>query len=187
MLRFVLSTTLLLATAWNAQAAYCNGSPQPGERTSDFPIFDSPLKFVKSVKNAMLFTAGPANAPFDVVHVWGTPYEVGFAQGELLKPTVIAFVKETWSYLKSSLVQALDGDKLPQWLKTMIAEQGMERALDWSAKTTAPFTPQAYFDELHGLADATGLDYDLLLRLNMFPELTKAQCSFFGAWGTAVG
>jgi len=30
------------------------------------------------------------------------------------------------------------------------------------------------------------MDYDLIYRLNMFPELTKAQCSFFGAWGTSV-
>jgi len=52
-------------------------------------------------------------------------------------------------------------------------------------RTTEAFTPQAYFDEARGIADATGMDYNLLYRLNMFPELSKAQCSFFGAWGTA--
>jgi hypothetical protein len=63
---------------------------------------------------------------------------------------------------------------------------GMSRALDWTKDTTAAFTPQAYYDEVRGLADATGIDYDLLYRIQMFPELTKAQCSFFGAWGSAV-
>merc|ERR1719231_546334 len=62
----------------------------------------------------------------------------------------------------------------------------MEKALDFTAKVTAPFTPQAFFDEVRGISDATGISYDLLYRINMFPELTKAQCSFFGAWGSAV-
>jgi len=39
---------------------------------------------------------------------------------------------------------------------------------------------------MRGLSDATGLSYDLIYRLNMFPELTKASCSFFGAWGESV-
>ena len=36
------------------------------------------------------------------------------------------------------------------------------------------------------MADASGMDYDLLFRVNLFPELVKAQCSFMGAWGSAV-
>jgi len=71
-------------------------------------------------------------------------------------------------------------------VKQLIIQKGMDGALDWTRKVTEPFTPQAYFDELHGLADATGISYDMLYRLNMFPELTKASCSFFGAWGESV-
>ncbi len=29
------------------QSAYCNGSPDPGIRTNDFPIFDSKPKFIR--------------------------------------------------------------------------------------------------------------------------------------------
>ena len=67
-----------------------------------------------------------------------------------------------------------------------MAEVGMQKALEKTREWTAPFTSQAYFDEVKGIADATGLNYDLLYHLQMFPELTKAQCSFFGAWGSAV-
>ena len=77
-------------------------------------------------------------------------------------------------------------DKFSPLAQAMIINEGFEKALDWSAKVTAPFTPQAYFDELKGLAAGSGVDYDMLLRINMFPELTKASCSFFGAWGAAV-
>jgi isopenicillin-N N-acyltransferase-like protein len=167
--------------------AYCNGSPAAGERVNQYPIFDGQLRHIRSVPNAMLFHAGPLNTSFPVVHVWGTPYEVGFAQGTLMKTEIIEFVTATWAYLNSEVVEALSSDRVPEWVKRLIVNKGMNRALDWTAQVTAPFTPQAYYDELHGLADATGLDYKLLLRLNMFPELTKAQCSFFGAWGTAVG
>merc|ERR1719201_1085674 len=68
----------------------------------------------------------------------------------------------------------------------MIVQKGLDRALDWTRDTTAAFTPQAYFDEVRGLADSTGIDYDLLYRVQMFPELTKAHCSFFGAWNHSV-
>jgi isopenicillin-N N-acyltransferase-like protein len=167
--------------------AYCNGSPADGERTNDYPIFDGKeLTLTKSVKNAMLFEAGPENARFPIVHLWGTPYEVGFAQGTLLKKEMNTFIYELWAYLTTELVHSLPESNFPEAAIAKIVDMGMERALDWTAEQTKPFTPQAYFDELQGMADASGISYDLLYRINMFPELTKAQCSFFGAWGSAV-
>lgn len=75
----------------------------------------------------------------------------------------------------------------PDWAKELIIAKGVNAALDWTAEVTAPFTSQSYFDEVQGMADASGLSYDTIYRINMYPELTKASCSFFGAWGTAVG
>lgn len=169
-------------------AAYCSGSPDPGERTNDFPIYDSKeLRFVRSAKNAMLFEAGPENASFPVLHVWGSPYEMGVAQGTILKEEVRRFAASVWGYLSVSLLEEWTGPILPTWAKELIILKGMERALDWTAEVTAPFTPQRYYDEVRGIADAAGIDYNTLYRINMFPELTKASCSFFGAWGKAVG
>ena len=51
-------------------AAYCSSAPQPGERTNDFPIDTAKLRFKRSIKNAMLFEAGPINASFPVLHIW---------------------------------------------------------------------------------------------------------------------
>jgi len=123
--------------------AYCSGSPAPGERVSDFDIHDEAPKFVKSVKNAKLFTAGPPGAEFSIVHVYGTPYEVGFAQGNLQRKEVIAFVSKTWEYLSTSLIDAFPSDFIPPSAKKLIVEKGMDGALDWTASVTAPFTPQA--------------------------------------------
>eukprot|EP00428_Durinskia_dybowskii_P071748 CAMPEP_0170403176 /NCGR_PEP_ID=MMETSP0117_2-20130122/25957_1 /TAXON_ID=400756 /ORGANISM="Durinskia baltica, Strain CSIRO CS-38" /LENGTH=448 /DNA_ID=CAMNT_0010660105 /DNA_START=30 /DNA_END=1376 /DNA_ORIENTATION=+ len=176
----------LLIGLQSVEAAYCNGSPDPGERTNPYPIFEDELRHIRSVKNAMLFEAGPANATFPVVHLWGTPYEVGYAQGELIGPVIKDFVYKTWAYLSTEMLEELDNLDIPEIAKRMIVQKGLDRALDWTRDTTAAFTPQAYFDEVRGLADSTGIDYDLLYRVQMFPELTKAHCSFFGAWNHSV-
>ena len=58
--------------------AYCSGKPEPGERISAFPIHDElKPRLIRSVKNAMLFEAGPINSSFPIVHIWGNPYEIG--------------------------------------------------------------------------------------------------------------
>lgn len=170
-----LTLPIILAASQFASTygAYCSGSPQPGERVSEYAIFDENVKLVRSVKNAKLFTGGPAGATFPIVHVYGTPYEVGFAQGTLQKKTIIEFVSKTWAYLTTSLVDAFPSDFIPPSAKELIVQKGMDGALDWTRNVTAPFTPQAFVDEIRGISDATGLSFDLLYRLNMFPELTK--------------
>jgi len=39
---------------------------------------------------------------------------------------------------------------------------------------------------MHGMADAAGVDYDTIRRIHMIGELTKGDCSMFGAWGNAL-
>ena len=43
--------------------------------------------------------------------------------------------------------------------------------LDLTANMTAPYTPKYYYDELQGMADASGVAYQQLLRVSMFPEV----------------
>jgi hypothetical protein len=186
-LYILFSAVLLLINTQKSLSAYCNGSPQPGEFTNDNVILDTDLEFVKSIKNAKLFKGGPSDGTeFNVLHLWGTPYEMGFAQGSIIKNQIREFVYKTWAYLSSEIVSSLDGDNLSPAAKEILVLKGIDAALDWTSKTTGPFTSQAFYDEVQGLADASGVSYDLLWRLQMFPELTKASCSFFGAWGSSV-
>lgn len=127
---------LLAATALSAaQAAYCNGSPDAGIRTNEHPIFDGSesMRFLRKSKNAVLFETGPENATFNVVHLYGTPYELGFAQGTILKREVNAFIGKTWSYLVGLAVEEL-GDKIPPLVQAKIVSLGFEKALDWCAR-----------------------------------------------------
>ena len=177
---FILLATLVVV----AKSAYCSGSPDAGERTNNFDIYDEDLVFVKEIQNGKLYEAGPKGARFPVVHLWGSPYEKGFAQGTLMKRQVRQFVYSTWAYLSGALIW--DGDKIPKAAKEILILKGIDAALDWTSDVTAKFTSADYTDEVKGLSDASGVSYDLLWRLQMFAELTKASCSFFGAWNTAT-
>lgn len=118
------------------------------------------------------------------MHVWGSPYERGFAQGQLVKDRVAAFVNQTYNYIITQAVDAWPGDFFSPQIKALIVAIGIEAALDWNIGVTKAWTSQAVLDEVRGLADASGVDYKQILRLNFFPELTKASCSFVGAWGS---
>ena len=177
---------LLVVLLHKTDAAFCNGAPDEGDFTNNYPVIDGEMKMIKSVKNGVLYETGPDNAKFDVVHVFGSPYEMGYAQGELVGDKIRQFVHGTFSYIIDSVIDETKFPHVPPAMKKMILDKGINAALEWNAKITAEFTPQSYFDELKGIADAVpGVDYTLLLNLQMFPEITKASCSFFGSWGSA--
>ncbi len=65
----------------------------------------------------------------------------------------------------------------------------MEFALDLEIDATAPFTGAYFQQEIQGMADAIPEFADgakRIQRLMLIGELTKGQCSMFGAWGDAI-
>lgn len=64
-----------------------------------------------------------------------------------------------------------------------IANLGLKGALDLNYDITREFTPPWYDEELHGIADGSGVTYEDIRRLNLIPELIKAACTVLGAWG----
>ena len=63
---------------------------------------------------------------------------------------------------------------------------GLPGALDLNYEITRLYTPPWYDEELHGLADGSGVSYENLRRLNLLPELIKASCTVLGAWGEST-
>jgi len=129
-------------------------------------------------------SGGNTTSSFYVVHVWGTGYEMGFAQGTLLKDKTTSLVQQVWAYFESQIDNVL-GD-LPKWLADLIADLGLDLALDATYEMTVEYTPQYFYDEMRGLADASGADYDTIVRIHMIAGLTQGACSMFGAWGDAL-
>eukprot|EP00698_Gefionella_okellyi_P020891 TRINITY_DN6653_c0_g1_i1.p1 TRINITY_DN6653_c0_g1~~TRINITY_DN6653_c0_g1_i1.p1 ORF type:complete len:440 (+),score=86.37 TRINITY_DN6653_c0_g1_i1:53-1321(+) len=156
----------------------CDGTP------NNLPINTEPLTLVRSGTQGKLYQAGQPGQQFYVLHMYGTPYQMGFAHGQLLKDQITVMIPKVMQYLESQIDQYLKF--LPQDLRDLIEKYGVEAGLEATYMMTKRDTPSYYYDELHGLADGSGVEYDQLLWVAMLPELIKAGCSMFGAWGPAT-
>lgn len=168
----------------SVEAAFCNGSPSPDAQPNGYPIGTGAPTFIKSVPNGKLYSAGAAGFEFNVAHLWGTPYDMGYAHGQLFGDIATNVSNAVWAYFEEQVTSNLTF--LPAWLADIIANYGLEVALDVIADLTAPSTPAHFLQELQGLADATGVDYKRLLRISLIGELTQGDCSMVGAWGPAT-
>jgi len=173
------------------EASYCHSTNPSYGPTNDYPIFEGNqhLQFVRENKNGRLYTINVpnsgqgTNSSFWVIHVWGSAYDMGFAQGGLLKDVLISFLNDTWLYMESQAASAPYVKDLPKWLANLIADIGLDAALELTELATREYTPQYFYDEMRGLSDATGFSYQSIVNLHMIAGLTQGHCSMFGMWG----
>ena len=107
-----------------------------------------------------------------VLHVKGSAYEMGYQHGALLK--------EHCSQNLNFLLQ----EKAPELLKVgkvKLNPLAMVRAI---ANKQKQFVPDRYLEEIQGLADAAGLDFDDVRTANFIPELF--HCSGFAVMNLSL-
>jgi len=180
---------LLLILPSVACGAYCNGSPDPNAPENPLPIVDALPNVVKSVKNGILQLARSDDNQnqFQITHLWGSPYEQGFAHGQLLSDDISTFFQSTYKYLADEVVGSLPNKLgISSWFLELATEKGLDAALDWTYDATVDYVDPTFWDELRGISDGSGTDYDLMRRIHMLPEATKGHCSMFGASGDAT-
>lgn len=161
---------------WN-----CQGQP------NNIPVWEEPPVFVSSVPNGKLYIAGgdQVSPQINLIHMWGTPYEMGFAGGQLMKDVLPEFIAEMYSFI-DEIMQPFLKD-LPPDLAQLILNNGTAAALEATFDLCAPYIEPWFVEEMQGWADGTGQDiYKQLMHINMLPELVQAACSMAGAWGPAV-
>ena len=115
-----------------------------------------------------------------VLHLRGTPYEMGYQQGSLLRDDV------------RELVRFLFDVKAKEFGERLKLDLGPLGALKPDAKAVIgaitriqrPYIPDWYFEELRGLSDGSGVDYEELVLANFIPELF--HCSGFAIAGAAT-
>jgi len=171
--------------------AACYSPPKFGPQNL-FPILDgnSNAELISTVKNGKLYqvtvpnSGGNTTSTFNVVHIYGSAYEMGRAQGELLKETLPQFITRTWNYFEETVEDAVPW--LPTWFSEMIALVGLDAALDATYLITKEYTPDHYYDEIRGICDVTGADYMMVVRVHMIAGLTQGACSMFGMWGDVL-
>lgn len=183
-MRTALLALIGAAFAAGTDAAYCDGSPSPNAKQNLYPIDLAAPKLNRTAANGTAYIAGQPGFEFWVAHIYGDGYSLGYAHGSLFKAELPALIDAVWAYMEKQVTSALQF--LPAWLSEMIANFGLDVALDFLAIIEKPSTPTHFFDELRGIADASGVDYQRLLRIHLIGELTQGDCSMYGAWGDAT-
>jgi hypothetical protein len=104
---------------------------------------------------------------YRVLHVKGTPYEMGFQQGALLRDDI----RENIRYLFE-----VKGKEM----KIDVAGMNLldpKRVIAGIAARQKKFIPERFFEEMQGVADGAGLDVQDVVVANFIPELF--HCSGF--------
>eukprot|EP01130_Rhizamoeba_saxonica_P002004 TRINITY_DN11815_c0_g1_i1.p1 TRINITY_DN11815_c0_g1~~TRINITY_DN11815_c0_g1_i1.p1 ORF type:complete len:425 (-),score=97.09 TRINITY_DN11815_c0_g1_i1:25-1299(-) len=170
---------VLLAMAISiTMANQCKGKPNL------LPVFEKEPTLVAKSETGKLFEAGFEEPKVKIAHLYGTPYQMGLAHGQLLKDEINEVVPLAEQWVEETIEEYLDS--LPKFLADLIAEYGVPAALDATYFLTSSYIPPYFLEEMHGIADGSGMSYDRILRLAMLPELIKASCSMVGSWGPAI-
>ena len=103
-----------------------------------------------------------------LVVVAGTPHEMGLALGSLMKNEISAF---TPSYMEA--IQKRGGERYT------------DAALDQAWELQSKYMSPRYVEELKGVAEGSGLPFDLLRRAHMAPVVSNYSCSGVAVWGDA--
>ena len=98
-------------------------------------------------------------AGITVVHLTGTPYEIGLAHGTLLKGEIIEVNKPYFEYYAQFLEKYSD-----QWSKL--------------SKTFKKRIPQEYLEEMRGISDGAQIAFDKIFFLNALTTISMADGCF---------
>ena len=102
------ATFVAFRASSTAHASYCNGGPKPGAKPNLYPITEpkvvhvSDYFYTKSVDGGgRLFHAihSIGNTTFPVLHLYGSGYDMGFAQGMLLKEKLLKMWNMFFEYV----------------------------------------------------------------------------------------
>lgn len=114
-----------------------------------------------------------------VLHLKGTPYEMGYQQGVLLKDDIRTMVRflldEKAREFAEGMKFNIGGLQVKPDAKTLIA---------MIARSQRGFVPDRFYDEMRGVADGSGLPLDEIVICNFIPEMF--HCSGFAVAGSAT-
>ena len=163
---------------WGKLGSFCNNDTSRGDPNL-IPIEQGPPRLIRTIENGALYQVGAGEDQSWLVHVWGmTGYDYGVAYGTLLSEQVQKFMPQVYQYLEQQIIDNLEQLKLPKWLKEVVVDKGMTFALDALNALAEPHMEKEIYQELRGIADATKVDYKLLVRLHLFGELTRGKQVF---------
>jgi len=122
------------------------------------------------------------------MNVTGTPYEMGYAVGKLMKSEILANIVSFESYISNNIEAILEMVYVPKFLAKIFGNYAVDMfngLIDLDAIVTLPYTPSRYTDEMKGMADASEIEFKRIRNLNLVQEVLQSAgaSSILGAWG----
>ena len=102
-----------------------------------------------------------------MLHLKGTPYEMGYQQGALLRDDIRENVRYLFDVKAKEMKVEAGGNQAP---RPQAGDLGI-------AATQKKYVPERFFEELRGVADGAGLDVQDVIVANYIPEMF--HCSGF--------
>jgi isopenicillin-N N-acyltransferase like protein len=186
---FAVAAVLLFVLALSASAQQtfegCKGT------INDLPLLEDSLELVQQVPNGKKYTAPYDGHLFYVVVVNGSAYEMGYAEGQLLKNEINAMIPKVFDWFQTFLQTNISAviRVMPKFIKNWFSKTAIklgQQALNLNYYITLPYTPARWDEEMQGMADASGADVWNIRQINLIPELLKASCSILGAYQNAT-
>jgi len=113
-----------------------------------------------------VFTTGEGSDIVKVAVVKGSPYEMGYQLGVLLKDDI-----------KASLAGFLTT------VQTKAPEVYSNEQLDQAWETNSPFIDSRVKDEMKGMSEGSGIDIKMFQRSHIVPVISTYACSGVAIWG----
>jgi isopenicillin-N N-acyltransferase-like protein len=110
-----------------------------------------------------------------VLHLKGTPREMGVQHGTLLKADIVEEVRYLFDVKAKEFKPEILGLKVPLDVRRMILT---------ISELQRKHTPAKYYEELRGIAEGSGVPYQDIVAANFIPELF--HCSGFALAGSAT-
>jgi hypothetical protein len=110
-----------------------------------------------------------------VLHLKGTPREMGFQHGTLLKADIVEEIHFLFDVKAKEFKPEVLGVKVPLDPKRLILS---------ISQTQRKYVPAKYFEELQGIADGANIAVDDVIAANFIPEMF--HCSGFALSGSAT-
>eukprot|EP01064_Diplonema_japonicum_P021294 TRINITY_DN30827_c0_g1_i1.p1 TRINITY_DN30827_c0_g1~~TRINITY_DN30827_c0_g1_i1.p1 ORF type:complete len:462 (+),score=116.76 TRINITY_DN30827_c0_g1_i1:60-1388(+) len=165
------------------------------------------MKLVNQTTTGKLYTIDQGTVHLKVLHIWGRPEELGYAQGYLLAKDIYQFMVVELDKFYAELADQIPLGDLPAWLQKDIQNAigselvpVMHKALAYVYDRElyhillSESSPSTEADTMaRGMCDS-GVIFNcsvneiakVIKHSNMLPELIRMTCSMMGAWGKAT-
>jgi hypothetical protein len=155
--------------------AYCANDTSTGNPNLN-PIDETPARLISKVENGTLYQIGSGEDQIWLLHVYGdTGYDYGYAYGTLLGDKINKTLVRAWTHFEQQIIDSLVKLKVPEWFKELVVDKGLEFALDVQNDLVKGYMDEEIYNEIRGIADASKVDYKMIVRLHMLGEITRGK------------